>query len=65
MISPGTMMWILIGATLLLGVPFTLWWWKIADKWADAEHKRFKDKPDTRERVIVKPRDELPGGGAP
>ncbi len=27
------------------GVFITLSWWKIADRWADAEHKRF-EKPD-------------------
>ncbi|MCL4740781.1 MAG: hypothetical protein KJZ54_01105 [Phycisphaerales bacterium] len=25
----------------VLGVPFILLWWKIADQWADEEHKRF------------------------
>lgn len=40
---------------VFVGVPFTLWWWKLADKWMDAEHKRFKPPPeDTRERVVVK-----------
>jgi len=29
----------------VLGVPATLAWWKVADKWADAEHKRFPTKP--------------------
>jgi hypothetical protein len=37
-----------------LGIPFTLMWWKEADKWADAEHKRFKVKVDDRERIVVK-----------
>lgn len=47
------------GLVIFIGVPFTLWWWRLADKWADAEHKRFKVKVDTRERVVVK----LPGPG--
>lgn len=38
---------------IVVGVPFTLWWWKKADRWADAEHKRFKPKKDLRERVVV------------
>lgn len=25
----------------VLGVPFILLWWKIADQWADEENKRF------------------------
>ncbi|MCW5775226.1 MAG: hypothetical protein KIS87_02095 [Phycisphaeraceae bacterium] len=30
----------------VLGVPFILLWWKIADQWADEEHKRFgRTKP--------------------
>lgn len=48
------LMWTLIVLVLVLGIPFTLWWWKQADKWYDAEHKRFKVKEDTRERVVVK-----------
>lgn len=30
---------------VVLGVPGTLLWWRIADKWADAEHKRFPTRP--------------------
>lgn len=37
-----------------IGIPFTLWWWRIADRWADTEHKRFKVKADTRERIVVR-----------
>ena len=49
-----TLMWIIMALVVLLGVPFTLWWWKQADKWANAENRRFKVKPDTRERIVVK-----------
>lgn len=49
-----TEMWIVVGLVVVLGIPFTLWWWKQADKWADKEHKRFRVKEDTRERVVVK-----------
>ncbi|MFZ4574420.1 MAG: hypothetical protein ACOYN0_08485 [Phycisphaerales bacterium] len=48
------LMWIIIGLVVVIGIPFTLWWWKVADKWADAEHRRFKQKTDGRERVVVK-----------
>lgn len=38
-----------------VGIGFVLLWWKQADKWADAEHKRFKSKDDTQgPRVVVK-----------
>ena len=38
-----------------VGIAFVLLWWKQADKWADAEHKRFKSKDEsTAPRVIVK-----------
>jgi hypothetical protein len=47
------LVWTLIIAVLVLGTPFTLWWWKQADKWYDAEHKRFKPKADQRERIVV------------
>lgn len=43
-----------IVAVLLIGPPFTIWWWKQADKWADAEHKRFKPKVDDTPRIVVK-----------
>ncbi len=32
-----------------VGIGFVLLWWKQADKWADAEHKRFK----TKDRIDV------------
>lgn len=54
MIGLNTLMWILMALVVLAGIPFTLWWWKLADRWADAEHKRFKPKPDLRERIVVK-----------
>ena len=47
-------MWISIALTGILGVPFVLLWWRLADQWADSEHKRFKVDRDTRERVVIK-----------
>jgi hypothetical protein len=50
-------MWIVILGVLTIGPVFTLLWWRQADKWADAEHKRFKPRPDKNagaERVVVK-----------
>ena len=32
-------------AVVVIGVPFVIWWWKLADRWADAESRRFKNKP--------------------
>jgi hypothetical protein len=49
--------WIIIALVVVLGVPFTLWWWRDADKWADAEHRRFKPKPTPPEERIVVPQD--------
>ena len=37
-------MWICIALCVVLGVPFTLLWWRDMDKWADAEHRKFKPK---------------------
>jgi hypothetical protein len=31
---------------IVIGVPGTLLWWRIADKWADSEHKRFPARPE-------------------
>lgn len=46
---------------VVVGVPFTLWWWRQADKWMDAEHRRFRAPPaDARPRVVVRDR---PAGG--
>lgn len=50
-----------IGVIVLVvvgGTAFTLWWWRIADRWADSEHKRFAPKIDTREKVVVKRTDD-------
>lgn len=40
----GAIIWAAV--VLLLGVPFVLAWWRIADRWADEEHKRFRERPD-------------------
>lgn len=37
---------IIMALIVMIGVPVTLWWWKQADKWADAEHKRFHEKAE-------------------
>jgi len=40
---------------LVVGVPFLLLWWKIADSWADSEHKRFKThQPQGPAPTVVK-----------
>lgn len=51
-----TAFFVIAAGILLIGPPFTLWWWKVGDKWADAEHKRFKPKAEDSsvERVVVK-----------
>lgn len=53
--------WIIVGLVVVVGIPFTLWWWKTADQWADAEEKRFKPLREERERVVVQSDRELPG----
>jgi hypothetical protein len=57
-------MWISIALTGILGVPFVLLWWRLADQWADSEHKRFKVSTDTRERVVIKDPSTSIGGGS-
>lgn len=41
---------------IVIGVPFVLYWWKFADRWAAEEHKRFgrKPGPSVSEDVVVK-----------
>ncbi|CAG1002265.1 hypothetical protein PHYC_02981 [Phycisphaerales bacterium] len=49
---------------LVIGVPFTLWWRKLGDKWANKEHGRSAAaKGDTRERVVVRAPDSKSDGG--
>lgn len=40
---------------IVLGVPFLLVWWKLADRWADEEHKRFRGarKPEGPAPTVV------------
>lgn len=62
-----TAAYVIMALCVLLGVPFTLWWWREADKWADAEHKRFKPKKDDglKDAIVVKwdkpPVEDAPG----
>lgn len=63
--------WVVIIVILVGAVVFTLAWWKIADKWADKEHRRFGgSKSDPADQIVIKfPGPDDPGktgtGGAP
>lgn len=50
--------WAVVILIVVGALVFTLAWWKIADRWADHEHKRFgrgKSKPGNEpERIVVK-----------
>lgn len=47
---------------VVLGVPFTLWWWKLADSWLPSHHRRFAPPPaDTREKIVVRLPSDAPG----
>ncbi|MDX2131592.1 MAG: hypothetical protein SFY69_06045 [Planctomycetota bacterium] len=40
---------------VVIGVPFTLWWWRVLDKFLPAHQRRFAPPPpDSRERIVVK-----------
>ncbi len=62
--------WIVVVVILVGAVVFTLGWWKIADRWADREHRRFgrSNKRENTDAVVIKMprRDENPAaeGGA-
>jgi len=47
-------MWVVMAIVVAVGVPFVLLWWRVADRWADGEHKRFKQERDDREKIVVK-----------
>lgn len=53
---------IVIGAIVgVLTVVGTVAWWKLADRWVDEEHKRFKTKPgQSRSDAVVIKRDAEP-----
>jgi hypothetical protein len=42
--------------TLVGGSAFVLIWWRLADKWADDEHKRFKTKDNGPAPKVVRRR---------
>ncbi len=46
-----------LAAIVLIGTPFTYYWFRWSDRWADAEKKRFKDsgeKKNAPRRVVIK-----------
>ena len=44
---------------IVIGVPFTLWYWKQADKWAESERQRNEQRRQAHERSEAP---ERPGG---
>ena len=46
---------------LVFGVPFVLIWWRLADNWADDEHKRFKARRDEGPEPTVVRRSDVEG----
>lgn len=46
-------MWVSVALSAIVGVPFTLWYWKRIDKGAKPNERRFREKADDRERVPV------------
>lgn len=59
----GPILWAVVA--LALGTPFVLIWWKVADRWADEEHKRFKPKQgkDEAAPTVVRRSDVESHGG--
>ncbi|MEM9166266.1 MAG: hypothetical protein AAGB48_04505 [Planctomycetota bacterium] len=53
-------------ACIVIGVPFTYYWFRISDRWADEDQKRFhpKQEPDrTDPEIRVIGRDDRDGDG--
>jgi len=46
-------MWVSVVLSAVIGVPFTLWYWKRIDQGAKPGERRFKEKVDDRERVTI------------
>jgi membrane protein implicated in regulation of membrane protease activity len=57
-------MWISLIAIAVLSVPFILIWWRDMDRWADAEHKRFKPRQQASQDVIVVKQQHGPQDGS-
>ena len=52
---------IVIGVVLFIAIAgslVALWWWKLADRWADEEHRRFKKKPRHTPREVTIRKDQ-------
>ncbi len=49
--------------TLIGGSAFVLVWWRLADNWADDEHKRFKKVRDEGPEPTVVKRSDVEGDG--
>lgn len=48
-----TVLWITTIVIGALSVPFILVWWRLGDRWADSEHKRFKPRPGQTDRRVT------------
>lgn len=51
------MLWptlISMAAVIVLGVPFTYYWFRWSDRWADSEKKRFKETNADGESLNVR-----------
>lgn len=46
-------MWVSVALSAVIGVPFTLWYWKRIDKGAPPQDRRFREKVDDRVRVQI------------
>ncbi len=57
----GGLIWAAV--VLVLGVPFVLVWWRLADNWADNEHKRCTDTRDEGPEPTVVRRRDVEGDG--
>ena len=59
-----SLVWWLVIIVGVLGVPFTLWWWWIADSWVDPKLQRFNHGPrkrNTENQVVVSTKDLMSG----
>lgn len=49
--------WVVAGIVLVGATAFVLVWWRIGDRWADEEHRRFPKKTsphDDKEKVVIR-----------
>ena len=61
-----TLQWVVAGIVLIGATAFVLVWWRIGDRWADEEHRKFPQKRsphEGKEKIVIKSSKPEKGAG--